>query len=80
MADLEDSEAQRLGLQGTKEALTNKDVEVFNTIIINDSVEAAQAKLKALQSQGIDPHGVFSSIFFYFSIEQTLSCPEFVSL
>ena len=28
----------------------------------------------------MDTHGVSSSIFFYFSIEQTPSCPEFIDL
>ena len=79
MAELEDSETQNLSFQGSKEARTDKDVGVFDTIIINDSIEATQAKLKALQSQGIDPHGMFSSFFFYFSVEQNPSCPEFIS-
>ena len=68
MAELEDSKAQNLELQRAEEALSDKDVEVFNTIIMNGSIEAAQAKLKTLQSQGIDPHGVFSSFFLYFSV------------
>ena len=46
--------------------------------MLNDSVEATQAKLKALQSQGIDTHEMFRSFFFYFSVEQTPSCPEFI--
>ena len=50
MAELEDSEAQKLKVQGAKYTLTNKYVEVFITIMQNDSVEATQAKLKALQS------------------------------
>ena len=69
MDELEDLEAQNLRFQGVEEALTDKDVGVFDTIIINDSVEATHDKLKSLQSQGIDPHGVFSYFFFYFSIE-----------
>ena len=79
MAEMEDLESQNLEFQGVEESLIDKNAGVFDTIIINDSIRAAQAKLKALLSQGIDPHGVFSSFFFYFSIKQTPSCPEFVS-
>ena len=39
MSELEDSEAQNLNFQGAEEALTDKDVEVFDIIIINDSIE-----------------------------------------
>ena len=78
MAELEDSKAQNLEFQGAEEALTDKDVEVFDTIIINYSIEVTQAKLKSLQSEGIDPHGVFVYFFLYFYIEQTPSCHKFV--
>ena len=50
MAKLEDSETWNLKVQEVEEALTDKDVGVFDTIILNDSIEVAQDKLKALQS------------------------------
>ena len=78
MAEMEDSKAWNLEFQEAWEALVDKYTEVFDTIILNDSIQAAQGKLKDLQLQGIDTHGVFSSFFFYFSIEKTPSCPEFI--
>ena len=78
MAETEDSESQNLEFQEPREALTDKDTEVFDTIILNDSIEATWSKLKYLQLQGIDTHGVFRSFFFYFSIEKNPSCPEFI--
>ena len=50
MVELEDSKAQNLKVQGAEDALTDKDAKVFNTIMLNDSVESTQVKLKALQS------------------------------
>ena len=50
MAELEDSKAQNLELQGDEETLTDKDIRVFDTIILNGSIEVAQAKLTSLQS------------------------------
>ena len=78
MVKMEDSKTRSLEFQETGEALADKDVEVFDTIILNESIKSTQGKLKALQFWGIDTHGVFSSFFFYFSIEQTLSCPKVI--
>ena len=50
MEELEDSETQNLEVQEAKDALIDKYAEVFDTIMLNDSIEATQAKMKALQS------------------------------
>ena len=50
MEKLEDSEAQNLEVQEDEDTLTDKDVDVFDTIMLNDSVDATQDKIKALQS------------------------------
>ena len=50
MEKLEDSETQNLEVQEGEDSLTDKYAEVFDTIMLNDSVEVDQAKLKALQS------------------------------
>ena len=48
MAEAEDSEAQKLKFQEIGESLIDKDTEVFDTIMLNDSIESSQAKMKAL--------------------------------
>ena len=50
MAETEYLEARNLEFQEARDALADKDVEVFNIIILNDSIEFTQAKIKALQS------------------------------
>ena len=45
---------------------------------MNDTIETTKNKLKILKDQGIDTCGVFISYFFYFSVDQTPSCLEFV--
>ena len=37
-------------------------------------------KLKIIKDQGSDTHGVFMSLFYFFSVDQTPNCPEFVEL
>ena len=46
--------------------------------MLNGPIEAVKNKLKHLKDQGTKVHGVFSSYFHYFSIDQTLNCTEFV--
>ena len=41
MAETEDSETRSLPFQEAREALVDKNFEVFDTIILNDSIEAA---------------------------------------
>ena len=75
MAKVEDLEVQSLEYQNVEEALEDKESEIFDTILLNDNVEAIKRKLKILQDHGIDTHRVFSSYFFYFSVEQTSNFP-----
>ena len=44
-----DSEARDLEFQEAREALAYKDTELFDTIILNHTIEANQSKLKFLQ-------------------------------
>ena len=78
MAEMEYLEVHNLEYQNVEEFLEDKYFEIFDTILLNDNVETAKNKLKILKDQGIDTCGVFSSYFFYFFVEQTQNCPEFV--
>ena len=46
MAEIEYLEAQGLEFHSVEEALEDKDFEVFDTIILHDSIEATKSKLK----------------------------------
>ena len=74
MVEMEDLEVQNLEYQKVDEFLEDKDSKIFDIILLNDNIETSKNKLKILKDQGIDTHGVFSSFFFYFSIEQTQNC------
>ena len=50
MEELDDSKTQNLKVQEAKDDLADKDAEVLDTIMLNDSIEVVQAKLKDLQS------------------------------
>ena len=75
MDEVEDLEVQNLEYQKIKEFLENKDSEILDTILLNDTAEIAKNKLKILKDQGIDTRGVFSSYFYYFSVHQIPNCP-----
>ena len=61
--------------QKIEEFLEEKDSEIFDTILLNDTVKATKNKLKILKDQGIDTRGVFSLYLYYFSVDQTPNCP-----
>ena len=66
MAKVEYLKVQNLGYQKIEEFFKDKDSEIFDTILLNDTVEIAKNKLKILKDQEIDTHGVFSSYLYYF--------------
>ena len=78
MAEVEDLEVHILKHHNAEESLEDKDSDIFDTILLNDSAEDVKSKLKTLKEQGIDTHGVLCSYLFYFSIEQTPNCQEFI--
>ena len=49
MARIEDLEVHDLKVHNVEEALEDKDSEVFDIIMLNDSIEATQRKLETLQ-------------------------------
>ena len=45
---------------------------------MNETIETDKNKLKILEDQGSDTHGVFKYFFYFFSVDQTPNCPKFV--
>ena len=78
MAEMEYLDVRNLEYQTIEEFLEDKDFEIFDPILLNEAVDTTKNKLKILKDQGIDTHGVFSSYFFYFSVEQIPNCLELV--
>ena len=78
MVEIEDLESRNLEFLEVEGYLVHKYSEVSDTIILNDSIEAAQSRLKTLQLHGIDTHRVFNYFLFYFFVEQTPSYPKFI--
>ena len=72
-----DSEKLRVSCQKVEEIFKDKNVEVFDTILLNETIEMAKNKLKIIKAEGSDTHGVFRS-FYFFPVDQTPNCTEFV--
>ena len=64
--------------QRYEKSFEDKNVEIANTIIMNETIEIAKDRLKVLKDQGNDTRGVFKSFFYIFFVNQTPNCPEFV--
>ena len=45
---------------------------------MNEAIKIAKNNLKILKDQGSDTHGIFKSFFYFFYVDQTPNCPEFV--
>ena len=78
VVEVADSEELGVSYKKPEESFEDKNVEVLDTILLNEKIETAKNKLKILKDQGSDTHGVFRSLFYLFSIDQTPNCPEFV--
>ena len=70
-----DSEKLWVSCQKVEEIFEDKNVEVFDTILLNETIEMDKNKLKILNDQGSDTHGVFRYFFYFFSVDQTPNCP-----
>ena len=46
-----------------EESLLDKNVEIFDTILVGEAIETARGKLEALKNIGRYTYGVFKSFF-----------------
>ena len=61
-----------------EESMVDENAEIFDTILVGESIETARGKLEILKDRGRDTCGVFKSFFYLFSIGQTPHFPEFI--
>ena len=61
---------EELGVVGQKdeESFVDENAEIFDTILLSETIETAKGKLEALNDQGSDTYGVFRSLFNFFSV------------
>ena len=62
----------------TEENLLDTNAEVFDTILIGETIKTTRGKLEDLKNRDIDTCGVFRSFFHFFPANQTPQCLEFV--
>ena len=71
-------EAQVLEFLKIEEVFEDRDSEIFYTLLSFGPVNQLKTKIKVFKDQGTYLHGVFTSHFYFFSVEQTLNFPYFV--
>ena len=62
----------------TEENLLDTNSEIFDTILIGETIETTRGKLEDLKNKDIETCGVFRSFFHFFPINQNTQCPKFV--
>ena len=78
VVEVADNEELGVSYQKDEKSYEDKNVEIFDTILMNETIETTKTKLKILKDQGTDTHGVFKYFFYFFSVDQNPNCPEFV--
>ena len=76
--EVEYNEEVGFSYQRDEKSFEDKNAEIADTILRNETIETTKNRLKVLKDQGNDTRGVFKSFFYFFSVNQTPNCPEFV--
>ena len=79
MAQVESMEVQDLEYQKVEESFKDRDVEVFDTLLLNGPISEVKEKIILLKEKGTNMHTIYQSYFHCFTTDQTPSCPEFMA-
>ena len=79
MAQVESMEVQDLGYQKVEEYFEDRDVEVVDTLLLNETIGEVKDNLRFLKEHGTDVHNIHQSYFHFFTTDQTPSFPKFVA-
>ena len=66
VVEVANNEELRVSYQEDEKRFEDKNVEISDTILMNETIEMDKNKLKILKDQGCDTHGVFRSFFYFF--------------
>ena len=75
---MENIETRGLEYKKVEELLDDRNVDVFDPVLLNGPIEAVKQKLNLLRDQGTDLHNIYQSFFHLFPTEQTPGFLEFV--
>ena len=75
VVEVADNEELGVSYQRDEKSFEDKNVEISDTILMNETIETAKNKLKILMDWGSDTHGVFKSFFYFFSVDQKPNLP-----
>ena len=60
-----------------EEIPVDENADIFDTILVGETIETTRGKLEILKDRGGDTCDVFKSFFHLFSVGQTPHCREF---
>ena len=79
MAQVDSMEVDNPKSQKIEEAFEDRDIEIFDTLLLNGPNSEVKEKLRLLKENGTDVHNIHQSFLHLFATNQTLDCPQFVS-
>ena len=68
VVDVGDNAESRVVGQREEESLVDKNVEIFDTILLGKMIDTAKGKLEVFKDQGSDTYGVFRYFFHFFFV------------
>ena len=63
-----DNEEVGVSYRRDEKIFEDKNAEIVDTILMNETIETTKDRLKVLKDQGNDTCGVFKSFFYFFSV------------
>ena len=77
VVEVRDNAELEVTCRRVEESLVDENADIFDTILVGETIESARGKLEVLKDQGSDTCGVFKYFFHFLSIDQTPHSPEF---
>ena len=63
---MRDNAEPEVACRRVEESLVDENVDIFDTILVGEAIEAAKGELEIIKDQGRDTCGVFKSFFPFF--------------
>ena len=79
MAQVDSMEVDNPKGQKIEEAFEDRDIEIFDTLLLNGPISDVKENMRLLKEQRTDMHNIHQSFFHLFAIDQTPYYLEFVA-
>ena len=69
VVEVADNEELGVSYQKYEKIFEDKNVEICDTILMNETIDTTKNKFKIIKDRGSDTHDVFKYLFYFFFVE-----------